>query len=82
MAAQLSWRTFDMTTVHRFTDPEYAELTVRMRAGEHPALLFDRLHTLGLVVLHESAEEVQETIAGARATGTRSPWRRTTRRGS
>ena len=33
MAAQLRARTFDMTTVHRFTDPEYADLTVRMRAG-------------------------------------------------
>ncbi|HUG49510.1 MAG TPA: MobF family relaxase [Terrimesophilobacter sp.] len=63
MAAQLADRTFDMTTVHRFTDPEYAELTVRMRVGEHPTLLFDRLHALGLVVLHESTEAVQETIA-------------------
>lgn len=54
---------FDMTTVHRFTDPDYAELTVRMRAGDHPALLFDRLHALGLVVLHESTEALQETIA-------------------
>jgi thymidine kinase len=63
IAAQLSPRIFDMTTVHRFTDPDYAELTVRMRAGEHPASLFDRLHALGLVVLHESTEALQETIA-------------------
>ncbi len=63
MAAQLAGRTFDMTTVHRFTDPAYAELTVQMRRGEHPALLFDRLHALGLVVLHESTEAVQEAIA-------------------
>ena len=67
IAAQLSPRVFDMTTVHRFTDPEYAELTVRMRAGEHPALLFDRLHALGLIVLHETTEVAQEAIAhGAR----------------
>lgn len=67
IAAQLSPRVFDMTTVHRFTAPEYADLTVRMRAGEHPALLFDRLHGLGLVVLHESTEALQEVIArGAR----------------
>lgn len=63
MAAQLSARTFDMTTVHRFTEPEYADLTVQMRRGGHPALLFDRLHALGLVVLHESTEDVQEAIA-------------------
>ncbi|MFT3968698.1 MAG: AAA family ATPase [Micropruina sp.] len=63
IAAQLAGRTYDMTTVHRFADPEYAALTVQMRRGEHPALLFDRLHALGLVVLHESTEDVQETIA-------------------
>ena len=63
IAAQLSPRTYDMTTVHRFADPEYAELTVQMRRGEHPGLLFDRLHALGLVVLHESAEAMQEAIA-------------------
>ncbi len=63
MAAQLSARTFDMTTVHRFTDPEYADLTSRIRAGENPALLFDRLHALGLIQLHESTEAVQEAIA-------------------
>ncbi|EXJ52700.1 conjugative relaxase TrwC [Microbacterium sp. MRS-1] len=63
MAAQLAGRTFDMTTVHRFADPEYAVLTVQMRRGENPALLFDRLHALGLVVLHESTEAVQEAIA-------------------
>lgn len=63
MAAQLAPRVYDMTTVHRFADPEYATLTVQMRRGEHPALLFDRLHVLGLVVLHESTEAVQEAIA-------------------
>jgi hypothetical protein len=63
IATQLSDRTFDMTTVHRFTDPDYAELTVQMRAGENPALLFDRLHALGLVVLHASADAAQETLA-------------------
>lgn len=63
MAAQLSPRVFDMTTVHRFADPEYAALTVQMRRGEHPALLFDRLHALGLVRLHESAEDVRDAIA-------------------
>jgi len=63
IAAQISPCVFGLMTVHRFTDPEYAELTVRMRAGERPALLFDRLHALGLVVLHESTEGAQATIA-------------------
>ena len=63
MAAQLSPRAHDMTTVHRFADPEYAALTVQMRRGDHLALLFDRLHSLGLVVLHESTEAVQDAIA-------------------
>ena len=63
MAVQFPARTFDMTTVHRFADPDYAHLTVQMRRGEHPALLFDRLHALGLVVLHESTEAVQEAIS-------------------
>ena len=62
MAAQLAPRVYDMTTVHRFADPEYAALTVQMRRGEHPALLFDRLHALGLVVLHEDSEAMRETI--------------------
>ena len=63
IAAQVSRRTFDMATVHRFTDPEYADLTVRMRRGENPALMFDRLHALGLVMLHPSIEDVQSAIA-------------------
>jgi hypothetical protein len=63
IAAQLSDHTYDMTTVHRFTDPDYAELTVQLRAGQNPALLFDRLHAVGLVVLHESTDAAQETIA-------------------
>ena len=69
LAVQLSGRTFDMTTVHRFTDPEYADLTVRMREGDNPALVFDRLHALGLIELHESAAAVQETIAGTTRDG-------------
>jgi hypothetical protein len=63
IAAQLSDHTYAMTSVHRFTDPDYAELTVQMRVGKNPALLFDRLHALGLVVLHASADDAQEAIA-------------------
>lgn len=62
IAAHVAGRVYDMTTVHRFTDPEYAALTVQMRRGEHPALLFDRLHALGLIELHDDTEAVQEAI--------------------
>ena len=63
IAAQLSPRVFDMTSVHRFTDPAYADLTVRMRRAESPALMFDRLHALGLVVLHDSTDDAHDAIA-------------------
>ena len=39
----------DLDIVHRFTDPAYADLTLRLRAGRDPAHLFDRLHALGHV---------------------------------
>ena len=39
IAAQLTSRVLDMTGVHRFTDPAHADLTVRMRRSENPALL-------------------------------------------
>ncbi|MFC4241826.1 MobF family relaxase [Gryllotalpicola reticulitermitis] len=64
IAAQLAGRVYDMTTVHRFTDPDYAALTVQLRRGEHPAALFDRLQELGLIVLHGSVEDAQDAIAG------------------
>jgi len=69
MAADLTPDVFDMTTVHRFTDPLYAELTVQLRAGEHPALLFNRLHALGLVILHPTTEDTLEVIARDRHDG-------------
>ncbi|WP_226925413.1 MobF family relaxase [Georgenia thermotolerans] len=69
LAAQLAGTPYDMATVHRFTDPAYADLTVRMRADEHPAELFDRLHALGLVQLHESTDAVHETIAATAQDG-------------
>ncbi|WP_235201449.1 AAA family ATPase [Microbacterium sp. CH12i] len=69
MAAQLSTHVVDLTTVHRFTDPEYADLTIRMRAGENAALLFDRLHALGLVALHNSTEDVRDAIASTTHVG-------------
>lgn len=58
-----------MAEVHRFTDPAYAEVTVRMRDGSNPGEVFDQLAALGLVRLHASDEEVREHIAGQRREG-------------
>ncbi|NMM30984.1 MAG: AAA family ATPase, partial [Cellulomonas sp.] len=63
ITAQVSRRTFDLATVHRFADPEYADLTVQMRRGQNPARLFDRLHALDLVVLHSSTEDLLAAVA-------------------
>ena len=57
LAVQLASRTFDMTGVHRFTDPRYADLSVQLRRGQNPVALFERLHALGLVTLHASTED-------------------------
>ena len=63
MAASLRGRTFDMAEVHRFTDPEYTEVTVRMRDRRDLGAVFDQLQQLGLVRLHTDADEVREHIA-------------------
>ncbi len=47
--------------VHRFADPDYAELSLRMRKGEHAAAVFDELHHRGQVAIH--ATEVERTAA-------------------
>ena len=56
---------FDLDSVHRFSDPAYADLTLRLRAGRDPARLFDRLHALGHVRLHRSTDDACEDIAAA-----------------
>ncbi len=55
----------DLDTVHRFADPDYACLTLKMRAGHDSADLFDQLNAMGLVQLHTTAEQAQEQIADA-----------------
>jgi hypothetical protein len=42
----------DVDEVHRFTDPEYAALTVRMRNREEPGVIFDQLTARGQVQIH------------------------------
>lgn len=62
-AAELRGRTIDMAQVHRFTDPEYATLTVRMRDGRDPGAVFDELHRLGLIRLHADADAAHDLVA-------------------
>jgi hypothetical protein len=62
MAAQIRGRTYDMTELHRFTDPDYAALTLAMRDRENPGEVFDRLAAMGLVTLHADDEQAREHI--------------------
>ena len=63
MAALIRGRIFDMAEVHRFIDPDYADLTVRMRDRYNPGDVFDQLDRLGLIRLHADGDELQEHIA-------------------
>jgi len=47
--------------VHRFADPDYAALSLRMRKGDDPAAVFDELHRRGQSVVH--ASDVERTAA-------------------
>ncbi len=69
MAAQIRGRTIDMNEVHRFTNPEYADLTVRLRDRDDPGTIFDQLAALGLIRLHTDTEHLHEHIAQHRSDG-------------
>ncbi|WP_221934850.1 MobF family relaxase [Georgenia yuyongxinii] len=55
--------------VHRFTDPAYAALSLRMRNGDDPGGVFDALHRRGQVVIHASGVERTIVLADAGANG-------------
>jgi hypothetical protein len=55
--------------VHRFTDPGYAALSLRMRTGDDPASVFDTLHRRGSIVVHASDSERTAVLADAGAAG-------------
>src|SRR5690349_24575046 len=40
--------------VHRFPDPDYAALSLKMRNGEDPEAVFEALHRRGQIVVHAS----------------------------
>lgn len=58
-----------MDTVHRFTDPDYAALSLRMRTGDNPAAVFDDLSRRGQIVVHPTEVERTAALAEAGATG-------------
>jgi len=58
-----------LVKVHRFTDPDYAAMSLRMRTGEDPGDLFDALHRRGQVVVHASEVERTAVLADAGAAG-------------
>lgn len=55
--------------VHRFTDPDYAALSLRMRHGDDPGSVFDALHRRGQIVIHASEVERTPALADAGAAG-------------
>lgn len=57
-----------MTRLHRFTDPAYAALTLELRHARNPTAIFDRLNEHGLIILHDSDEDVQAAIATTAST--------------
>ncbi|MBC7595903.1 MAG: hypothetical protein H7288_18535 [Kineosporiaceae bacterium] len=57
-----------MDTVHRFADPEYAELSLHMRTGTQPGAVFDQLASRGQIVLHEDDAARAVALAGEAAT--------------
>ncbi|WP_447943013.1 MobF family relaxase [Microbacterium aurum] len=69
MAATIRGRTIDMAEVHRFTDPAYADLTMRLRDRAEPGKVFDQLTALDLIHLHADADALHEHIAQHRNDG-------------
>jgi exodeoxyribonuclease V alpha subunit len=58
-----------LAKMHRFTDPDYAALSLRMRTGDDPAAVFDALHRRGSIVIHPSEAERTGALAEAGAAG-------------
>jgi len=69
IAAQIRGETIDMAEVHRFADPGYAGLTLRMRDRERPGDVFDELAAQGLIRLHDTQEKAWDYIAEHRRDG-------------
>jgi hypothetical protein len=63
MAANAVPQTFDLASVHRFADPEYAQVTLDLRSGRDPDTVFDGLRAFGLVRLHATEDAMLEAVA-------------------
>lgn len=59
----------DLESVHRFSDESYADLSLRMRTGEQPAVVFDALLDRGQVVVHATDVELTAAVADIGARG-------------
>ncbi|WP_017936135.1 MobF family relaxase [Nocardioides sp. Iso805N] len=53
----------ELSGVHRFTDPAYADLSLQMRSGTKPGDVFDDLLRRGEIVIHASDVERQDLLA-------------------
>ena len=53
----------ELESVHRFTDPDYADLSLLMRTGERSGEVFDTLLARGEIVIHGSEVERTATLA-------------------
>jgi ATP-dependent exoDNAse (exonuclease V) alpha subunit len=60
-----------LSAVHRFTDPEYAALTLLMRSGERAGQVFDALLERGLVVVYPTDVERQAAVVSLKPDGGR-----------
>jgi exodeoxyribonuclease V alpha subunit len=58
----------ELETVHRFTDPDYAGLTLLMRTWERSGEVFDTLVDRGQIVVHASEVERLTTLTTGDAT--------------
>jgi len=56
-----------LDNVHRFADPDYAELSLAMRSGRNPGAVFDQLVQRGQIVLHKDETSRTTVLADAAA---------------
>lgn len=75
MATKIAFEHVDIDIVHRFTDPDYADLSLRLRDRDNPVELFDDLYRGGHVRIHDSEEAAfaamaADAAATIRAAGT------------
>lgn len=58
-----------LDTIHRFSDPAYAALSLAMRTGTDPGAVFDRLLARGQICLHRDEEARTKALIDVAAGG-------------